>query len=54
MDKTLKNERELIDLRKELKQLAKEFYVVYKAFVDAGFNKDQALALTVIFMREEE
>jgi len=54
MGKTLKNETELIDLRKELRRLAEEFYVVYKEFVNAGFNKDQALALTVIFMREEE
>jgi len=54
MDKTLKDEMGLIDLRKELRQLAKAFYVVYKEFVDAGFNKEQALALTVNLMREEE
>ena len=54
MNKTLKNETGLIELRKELKQLAEDFYVVYKEFVDAGFNEEQALALTVIFMKEEE
>ena len=54
MDKTLKNEMELIDLRKELKQLAEEFYVVYKGFVDAGFNEEQALVLTVNWMKEVE
>ena len=54
MDKTLKNEMELIDLRMELRQLAEDFYVVYKGFVDAGFNEEQALALTVNLMREEE
>ena len=54
MNKTLKNETGLIELRKELKQLAEDFYVVYKEFVNAGFNEEQALALTVVFMREEE
>ena len=54
MDETLKNETRLIELRKELRQLAEDFYVVYKEFVDAGFNEEQALALTVIFMKEEE
>lgn len=53
MDKTLKNEMRVIDLRKELRQLAEDFYVVYKEFVNAGFNEEQALALTVNFMREE-
>ena len=54
MNKTLKNETGLIELRKELRQLAEDFYVVYREFVDAGFNEEQALALTVIFMKEEE
>ena len=53
MDETLKNKTRLIELRKELRQLAEDFYVVYKEFVDAGFNEEQALALTVIFMKEE-
>jgi len=54
MDKLLKNEMRLIELHMELRQLAEEFYVVYKAFVDAGFNEKQAFALTVYLMREEE
>ena len=53
MNETLKNETGLIDLRKELRQLAKDFYVVYREFVDAGFNEEQALVLTVSLMREE-
>lgn len=54
MDKTLKNEMGLIELlRMEVRQLAKEFYIVYKEFVDAGFNEEQALALTVNLMKEE-
>ena len=54
MDKLLKNEMRLIELHMELRQLAEEFYVVYKVFVDAGFNEKQAFALTVYLMREEE
>jgi len=53
MDKILKNEMELIELRMELRQLAKEFYVVYKAFVDAGFNEEQALVLAINLTGEE-
>jgi hypothetical protein len=54
MDKTLKNEMELIDLRKKLKQLVEEFYVVYKEFLDVGFNEKQALALTIKMWEEVE
>ena len=41
MDKLLKNEMRLIELHMELRQLAEEFYVVYKAFVDAAFTEQE-------------
>jgi hypothetical protein len=42
------------ELRMEARGVAREMWVVYQEFVDAGFNEEQALALTVNLMVEEE
>lgn len=50
MDKTLKNEMGLIELRMEVRQLAEESYVVYEEFVRVGFGPNQALTITLMLM----
>jgi len=50
----------LRELRLEARETARKMWVVYQEFIDAGFNKEQALAvalalaLTVNLTREEE
>lgn len=44
----------LWELRLEARKVAREMWVVYQEFVDAGFNEEQALALTVNLTVEEE
>ena len=44
----------LWELRLEARKTAREMWVVYQEFVDAGFNEEQALALTVNLTGEEE
>jgi len=44
----------LWELRLEARKTAREMWVVYQEFVDAGFNEEQALALTVNLTVEEE
>lgn len=43
----------LWELRLEARKRAKEMWVVYQEFVDAGFNEEQALVLTINLTREE-
>jgi hypothetical protein len=43
----------LWELRLEARKMAREMWVVYQEFVDAGFNEEQALALTVNLTEEE-
>ncbi len=44
----------LWELRLEARKVAREMWVVYQEFVDAGFSEEQALALTVNLTVEEE
>jgi hypothetical protein len=37
----------LWELRLEARKTAREMWVVYQEFVDAGFNEEQALALAL-------
>jgi len=38
----------LWELRLEARKAAREMWVVYQEFVDAGFDKEQALTLTLV------
>ena len=38
----------LWELRLEARKTAREMWVVYQEFVDAGFDKEQALTLTLV------
>lgn len=40
-------------LRLEARKIAREMWVVYQEFVDAGFNEQQALVLALSLMGEE-
>ena len=38
----------LWEFRLEARKMAREMWVVYQEFVDAGFDKEQALTLTLV------